>query len=408
LTALYIVLAVTGGMVLVLGLFSGLIKNRSMLSDPLIALLVGIALGSTLLDVLDPAQWGSWETIVEETARVTLAIGLMAVALRLPAGYVVRHWRSLAVLLGLVMPLMWAGSSVLAYVFLDLSVVVALLVGAIVTPTDPVVASSIVTSTLAKEQVPERVRHLLSAESGANDGLAYLFVLLPFVLLTQSPKEAFMHWFTSILLWEVGGTVVLGIVIGYSAGRLLAWAEAKHFVEKAGFLSVTIALALLTLGSARLLGTDGILAVFVAGIAFDAVVSGEERAQEANIQETVNQFFSIPIFALLGLVVPVEQWLKLGWRGLALAAAILLLRRLPAVVAVRPWLRSLHGAPDLFFLGWFGPIGVSALLYATLALHRTGDEATWAISSLVICMSIAVHGMTATPLTKRYGRRAVA
>ena len=105
------------------------------------------------------------------------------------------------------------------------------------------------------------------------------------------------------------------------------------------------------------------------------------RAEEASIQETVNQFFSIPIFALLGLVVPLKQWLELGWRGLALAAAILLLRRLPVTVAVRPWLRSLHGAPDMFFLGWFGPIGVSALLYAMLALHRTGDEALWAISS---------------------------
>ena len=70
--------------------------------------------------------------------------------------------------------------------------------------------------------MPERVRHLLSAESGANDGLAYLFVLLPILLLTQSPKEALMHWLTSILLWEIGGTVVLGIAIGYSAGRLLA------------------------------------------------------------------------------------------------------------------------------------------------------------------------------------------
>jgi NhaP-type Na+/H+ or K+/H+ antiporter len=158
LTDLYIVLAVVGGLVLALGLFSSPIKNRSILSDPLIALLVGIVLGPALLDVLDPANWGNWETIVEETARVTLAIGLMAVALRLPSGYVVGHWRPLAVLIGIVMPLMWVGSSVLTYLFLDLSLVIAFLVGAIITPTDPVVASSIVTSTLAKEQVPDRVR----------------------------------------------------------------------------------------------------------------------------------------------------------------------------------------------------------------------------------------------------------
>lgn len=403
-TDVYLVLVVVGGLVLILGVFSSLIKNRSILSDPLIALLVGVVLGPAVLDVLDPAEWGNWETIVEEAARLTLAIGLMAVALRLPSGYVMRQWRSLAVIIGIVMPLMWIGSSLMIYLILDLSLVVALLVGAIITPTDPVVASSIVTSTLAKEQAPDRVRQLLSAESGANDGLAYLFVLLPILLLTRSPAEALTHWLTATLLWEVGGSIVLGAVIGACAGRLLKWAEAKNMVEETGFLSITIALALLTLGSARLFGMDGILAVFVAGLAFDIVVSGSERAEEANIQETVNQFFSIPIFTLLGLVVPVEQWLELGWRGVTLTAAILLFRRLPAIAVVHPWIGPLRTAADALFLGWFGPIGVSALLYAMLALHRTGNEATWTITSLVICASIVAHGMTATPLTKRYGR----
>jgi sodium/hydrogen antiporter len=222
---------------------------------------------------------------------------------------------------------------------LDLSLAAAVLVGAIITPTDPVLASSIVTSSLAKECVPSRIRHLLSAESGANDGLALLFVLLPILLLTRPSGEALMHWLTIGLLWEVGAGIVVGAMIGYGAGRLLRWAEAKGFVEQVGFLSITIALALLALGSARLFGVDGILAVFMAGIVFGNVIRGEERAQEANVQETVNQFFSIPIFVLLGLVVPIQQWLDLGWIGLAFVVVLLALRRLPAVLMLRPWLR---------------------------------------------------------------------
>jgi sodium/hydrogen antiporter len=280
------------------------------------------------------------------------------------------------------------------------------LVGAIITPTDPVLASSIVTSSLAKECVPSRIRHLLSAESGANDGLALLFVLLPILLLTRPSGEALMHWLTIGLLWEVGAGIVVGAMIGYGAGRLLRWAEAKGFVEQVGFLSITIALALLALGSARLFGVDGILAVFMAGIVFGNVIRGEERAQEANVQETVNQFFSIPIFVLLGLVVPIQQWLDLGWIGLAFVVVLLALRRLPAVLMLRPWLRPLPTSPDAFFYGWFGPIGVSALLYAMLALQQTGEETIWVITSLAICASIAAHGMSATPIVKRYGRRA--
>lgn len=142
---LNIVLVVVGGLVLVLGVFSSLIKNRSVLSIPLLALVVGIVLGPAGLTILDPATWGHQETILEEAARLTLAIGLMAVALRLPPRFLSDHWRTLAVLLGLVMPLMWLSSGLLAYLLLDMPLLVALLVGAIITPTDPIVAASIVT-----------------------------------------------------------------------------------------------------------------------------------------------------------------------------------------------------------------------------------------------------------------------
>ncbi len=402
---LNIVLTAVGGLVLVIGLLSGAIR-RSTLSEPLVALLAGILLGPAVLGLLDPAGWGSQETILEQAARLTLAISLMGVALRLPKRELFRGWRSLAVLLGLVMPLMWLVSGLLVYLILGVPFFVALLVGAVVTPTDPVVSSTIVTGELAEENLPNRLRYTLSGESGANDGLAYPFVLLPILLLSRPPRETLWHWLTHTLLWEVGAAVVFGAIVGYGAGRLLERAQGKGTMEKTSFLAYTIALSLAVLGSAKLLGTDGVLAVFVAGLAFDAAVSESDRAEEERVQEAVNRFFILPIFVLLGLAIPWEGWMELGWAGLLLALAVLLLRRLPAVLALKPLLGRVGGTRDALFLGWFGPIGVAALFYANLAVREARVEEAWVVGSLVICASILAHGLSATPLTRLYGRRA--
>ncbi len=251
---LHIGLAVIGGLVLVLGIFSSWIKDRSFLSAPLLALLLGIVLGPFALGVIDPMQWAGWEEIVEETARLTLSIGLMAVALRLPQGYFRDHWRPITVMLSIVIALMWLASSLVAFLLLDQPILSALLIGAIITPTDPVVASSIITSKLAKHAVPDRVRHLMSAESGANDGLAYLFVFLPLLLLERTAQQAWSQWLTSILLIDVFGALAIGGITGYVVGRLLKWAEAEWTLERTGFLSITIALSMLTIGVSRLFG----------------------------------------------------------------------------------------------------------------------------------------------------------
>jgi NhaP-type Na+/H+ or K+/H+ antiporter len=402
---LNVALLTIGGLVLVIGLFSDPLK-RSLLSLPMIALLAGILLGPAVFGLLDVASWGKQEVILEQAARLTLAISLMGVALRLPKGDPFRRWRSLAVLLGLVMPLMWLSSGVLTYLILGLPFWVAMLVGAVITPTDPVVSSTIVTGDLAEKSLPDRIRHTLSAESGANDGLAYPFVLLPILMLARPPEEALLHWVTHTILWEVGAAVLFGALIGYGAGWLLEWAEAKQTIEQTSYIAYTLALSLAVLGGAKLLGTDGILAVFVAGVAFDMAVTGGERAQEQRVQEAVNRFFILPIFVLLGLALPWEKWLELGWAGLVLVGAVLLLRRLPAMLALNPLLGRVRGVREALFLGWFGPIGVAALYYANLSVNKAGVEDAWVVGSLIICASILAHGITAAPLTKLYGRRA--
>ncbi|QIN78390.1 sodium:proton antiporter [Rubrobacter marinus] len=396
-------LVTVGALVLLLGLLSNSI-HRAPISTPILALLAGVLVGPAAFGLLDPARWGDQQTILEEATRLTLAISLMGVALRLPGRFSLRNWRTLAVLLGFVMPFMWLASGLLVYLLLGLPFLAALLVGAVITPTDPVVSSTIVTGGLAEKNLPARLRHTLSAESGFNDGLAYPFVLLPILLLARPPGEALSHWLTHTLVWEVVAAMIFGGLVGYGAGELVEWAEARETIGESSFLVYTIALSFVVLGAAKLIGTDGILAVFLAGLGFDRAVKGD-REQQRQVQEAGTRFFILPIFALLGTSIPWRGWLELGWSGVVLVLAVLLLRRLPAVLATRPLMSGVRGRGETLFLGWFGPVGVAALYYANLALQETGVEEAWTVGSLVICASVLAHGVSATPLTRLYGRR---
>lgn len=102
------------------------------------------------------------------------------------------------------------------------------------------------------------------------------------------------------------------------------------------------------------------------------------------------------------MALPLSAWVALGWSGAALVVAVLLLRRLPVIFALRGALGPLDR--DALFVGWFGPIGVAAVFYATLAVRHTGDRRVWVVDSLLVAGSVVAHGATATPLTLWFGR----
>jgi NhaP-type Na+/H+ or K+/H+ antiporter len=405
LNVLYVSLAAVGGLLLLLGLLGGLLKERTPVSEPLIALIAGVLIGPAVLGLLDLAALGNQTLILEEAALITLGVALVGVALRLPIGYSSSNWRLLFVLLGIVMPLMWIVGGLLAYLILGVPLWVAVLIGAIVTPTDPVVASSIVAGGVAERNLPARLRHAISSESGFNDGLALPFVVLPVLVLTEPPGEVLGHWLTHTILLEIVGGAALASLMGYLAGKTLRWAERKETMERTSLLTISLALSLSVLGVTELLHLNGVLAAFVAGIVFNFAGSSDAKESQEEIQEAISRFFDLPIFVLLGMALPWQGWLDLGWRGPLLVVAVLVLRRLPTVLALRPLLGPLRGrARDVLFLGWFGPIGAAALYYAAFSLRETGIEEAWVVGSLIISASVLVHGVSATPLTKLYGR----
>lgn len=397
-------LAIIAALVLLLGLFSEPIKRR-WLSEPMLSMGVGILIGVVLGGGADSGLGSDPRGLLEPIARLTLAVGVMGAALRLPKNFFLHQWRTLARLIGAMMPVMWLASSAVFWILLGWPMWVALLAGAVVTPTDPVLAGSIVTGRITRNYVPSTLRSLLTGESGANDGMAYPFVFLPILFLAhERTGAALTEWFTRILLWDVVLAALAGCLMGYLASRLLEWAETKLALEPTSYLAYTVSLSLLVVSLCELIGSSGILAVFAAGVTFNAGVPSEERKREERVQEAVNRFFILPVFLLFGLVLPWGKWAEMGWTAGAIVAAIILLRRVPGMLA-SSHLYGLRGMKDALFVGWFGPIGVAAIYYGMVSLRVTGQSDVWTVASLVIFGSVLVHGITATPFAQLYGSK---
>ncbi|WP_218836347.1 cation:proton antiporter domain-containing protein [Halorarum salinum] len=368
---LNVALVTIGDLTLVLSLVAGYMRNRVyVLSEPMTAVLLGVVVGPVGLGVLGLSGPNEPFVLVEQFARLTVGLAVMAAALRLPRRYFRDHLRSMGAVLVPGMVATWLVGGLLVYVLLDVPVRIALLVGAIVTPTDPVLAGTIVTGNVAEENIPAPVRNLLSAESGANDGLAYPLVFLPILLLEHSPRRAVVDWVLGTLLWEVGFALVAGAAVGAAAGAVEAKSREHEFLEETSLLSVTVAFTFAVLGGVKLLGSDGILAAFVAGMAFNRFANPGDETDEQKVQETVLRLFTFPIFVLFGVTLPWGQWRALGWAGIALAAGVLLLRRAPMMIVFRHVGGPVGRTRDAGFAAWFGPIGVAAVFYATVG-HRS-------------------------------------
>ena len=394
-----------GALTLLLSLLSGFVKSKVYpVSEPMLAVALGVLLGPYGLELLDVARWGEPRGILETAARLTVAVSVMATALRLPAGYFPKNAATLLTLLGPGMLLMWLTGGLLAWWLLDVPFWLGLLVGAVVTPTDPVVSGTIVTGETAEKNIPARLRNLLSAEAGANDGGAYVFVFLCLLMLERSPGEALLEWTTRVLLWEVLAAAVVGYLLGYAAGRVQKWAERRDFVERSSLFTVTTALTAAVLAGVALVGGNGILAAFSAGLGFNRAVGEPEEDKQADVQEAVNRLFAFPVLVLFGLALPWRGWGELGWPGFLFVALLLLLRRLPMMYVLRPKVAPLQRRADVLFTGWFGPVGVAAVFYAALASERSGSDLVWNVCSLVVAASVVAFGITSTPFTLLYGR----
>ena len=405
----YLGLTCAGAVAIVLALLSDGLKSRIwLLSSPLLAIGAGIAFGPEALGWLRPLQWPHAHHILLELARASVAMAVMSIALRIPRRFWRQHIGTLASVVSIGMAAMWIVSSLLTWWLLPVGAATALLIGAALTPTDPVIAGSITTGSAARKFVPLRIRHALAAESGANDGAAYAFVTLPMLALLGSSADWGRYLVDGLLQGIVVASLV-GAALGTGVGIMQRLGERHGWPGSETLPAVSVALALTTLGALKLLGSDGILGVFIAGIAFNWVVSRagpaeqEQAARQEHIQELINHLISWPVFVLFGAMLPWQHWTAHLHPLLWLAAAILLLRRPPWFYPLLTASTATQGPADRLFLSWYGPIGMAAIFYA-LHAHTEGHHEVWWFASFVIVSSVLIHGASATPGTRWYGR----
>ena len=253
-----IVCAVMGGFISIFGLVSYFFKERLYLSEALISFLAGITFshGTGFLKPLEYAL-GSEENLGSITlyfCRLVLGIQLVLAGIQLPSKYLLKEWKSLALLLGPGMTGMWVCSSLIIWGMVpDLSFLHALAIAACVTPTDPVLSNSIVKGKFADKNIPKDLQKIIIAESGANDGLGYPFLFLALYLIKYvesggegqpgGARMAMAEWFGETWGYTILLSVVYGASIGWIAKELLHFAEEKKWVDRESFLVFAITLA---------------------------------------------------------------------------------------------------------------------------------------------------------------------
>ncbi|WFD43975.1 hypothetical protein MPSI1_002640 [Malassezia psittaci] len=377
-----------------------------------------ILAGPYVLNWVDPFTWGSEETTHEITyqlARLVIGVQVLFTGITLPEKYLWKKKYSLLVLLLMVMTAAWFTTALLIWGLIkDLTYLEALCIAAAVTPTDPVLANSITSGRFAEEHVEERVRHIILAESGANDGLGFPFLFMAVYLLArthtdlgESVGDEIWRWFYSVIIYQILLSCVYGALMGFVARKALRWAAYHKLIDMSNFFSYGFALAMFTLGTAGLFGTDDILACFVAGNSFTWDDWFRLRQEETDFQEILDMLLNTAIFMYIGMIIPWRDYSNMeigmnGWRVVVLGILVILFRRLPWVMLTYRITPTLRTWKEACFAGWFGPIGVGAVYYIEVAIRKVPDDGTRdhlrrVVAPVVLfCVfsSVLAHGIT--------------
>ena len=356
-----------------------------------LAVLVGFALGHGGLEVVEP---GATSDFVEAVAVVALVVILFRDGLEVEQELLQSEWRLPFRKLALAMPLTAVLVAGATHVLTDLSWTECFLVGALLSPTDPVLSSSVVTN----PRVPRVVRHSLNLESGLNDGLA-----LPAVLAFAGTLDATQHGF---VWWKF---VLQDVSVGLAKGLLVGWLASR--VVPRGRWSTAFALAVA--GVAYVVAVlpphgNGLISAFVCAIVV-AVRRPDMRVSFDGRGEVLIQVVKLGVFFVFGTLLTLGGLFTDGVAAVALVVWLLVAARPIAVFSALVGTRT--DVPTRAFMAWFGPKGVATMTFALLVLARSGiaqRERIFDLAALAVLVSILAHGVTDRPGADWIARRSAA
>lgn len=412
---------------------SGSLLKRLPLSTAMLYLLAGVALGPVGWALMAP-QPLLHSTVLEKMAEIAVLISLFAAGLKLGLPLSNKHWRMPVRLAFVSMTLTVALIVVAAMFGLGLSLGAAVLLGGILAPTDPVLASDVQVEDAGDR---DHLRFNLTGEGGLNDGAAFPFVMLGLGLLgLHDLGRSGWRWLAIDVFWAIAGGLLIGAVLGTLIGKLVVYLRSRH-KESVGLDEfLVLGLIALAYGVAVLAHAYGFLAVFAAGLALQRVKEqevgrGREAVGAAGLQtkRTSEEQATDPKTASAYMMQAVrgfnEQLERIGEVTVVLVMGAMLAFTTAAAstlwfvallfIVLRPisvWL-GLIGAPvssdQRILISWFGIRGIGSIYYLMYAINhglpRSLAEQIVDITLTTVTVSIILHGISVTPLMDLYAKR---
>lgn len=396
------------GLALALGAWLPQILVKRHITIALLYVLAGFLFFKFLLIEVPNPYSETGQRIWEKVAEFVVIISLLGAGLKIDTPPTSGEWKTTGRLLFLVMPLCILAGAWLGYTILALTPAAAVLLGAVLAPTDPVLASDVQVGPPNEQN--DKVRFALTSEAGLNDGLAFPFTYFAIRMAGEGGfgGEWIFTWFWQDVLYKIGIGVVAGLLMGKVLAFLVFRVPKERPVFAEGMGSIALCVLFLSYAGAEVIGGYGFLSVFVAAYAFRRSEYSHKyniilHEFTYNLEHVISALVLIFIGGLLAFMLPTLNWAML-WYALAF------------ILIVRPlisWLSLIgsrvHGARRAI-VSFFGIRGIGSIYYLAYALanydFRQG-ETLWGAVLVVIIVSAVTHGFSAYPvmewLDKRYG-----
>ncbi|KAH5028620.1 hypothetical protein HBI81_126000 [Parastagonospora nodorum] len=468
---LNVVIAVLGAFILAYGFISVKIKQLWYLGEALPAVMLGIILGPISARFLDAERWGSGvegqqEAITLGMCRIVIGVQLVIAGFQLPAKYQQANWREMALCLLPVMTIMWLCTSLCILVVIPkMTFLTALVIGSCVTCTDPILSQAVAKGPFSDKFVPRALREIISSEAGANDGFGFPFLLLATYLIRHADltgvrfkegvsaavegaphllkrsgeagigrlggglPKAMEQWVVEGWLYIIAMAVAIGVIIGVGSLFAIKFGLRRKWIDSESLLLWPTAVGLFTIGVCGALGTDDLLACFVAGnvINWNGLYLEETEKRHDEVNSCVDVLLNFGGFMYIGTIFPWREFHMPDVTGITigrlfiLGFLIVLFRRIPAIFLTYKLMpRCVKGWKEALFMGYFGPIGIGAVFYVEHTRHlfpKAGeamtdeeDHLTQAMGPVVywlVLFSIIWHGLSIPALDAFYRYKGV-
>ena len=384
--------------ILLFGFISKRIQTTAITST-MVFVLFGILVSKQALGIFHSDLDSS---VIHIIAELTLILILFTDASRIDLKEVIREHAIPIRLLGIGLPLTIIFGAILAsVVFNYLTFWEGALLAAILAPTDAALGQAVVSN----PRVPVRIRQSLNIESGLNDGIALPLILILISIAGIEDNDKTASYWIKFSAFQIILGPLAGICIGYVGGKMVEWSSKKDWMSREFQDISVLGLSLLAFSVAELIGGNGFIAAFTAGLTLGNT-SKSVCSCLYEFGEAEGQLLTLITFMIFGAFMVLPELSNLNWQIVLYGVlSLTIIRMIPVAI-------SLIGLrlkfPTIFFIGWFGPRGIASILFALLILEESGitnGNEIFAVIMITVLFSIFAHGITSVPLSAWYAKK---